>query len=131
MLVVDASALVDLILEKPPNERLRERLSAADELHSPQLLDIEVLSVVRRLCASGALTGDAGDSAVRLLCLLPISRYPHEPLRARVWVLRHTVTAYDAAYVALAELLGLPLVTSDGRLCRSHGHSAVIESYGR
>lgn len=131
MLVIDASAVVDLLLEQPVNDRLRVRVAVADELHAPHLIDLEVLSVVRRLCAAGKLSGDAAGVALQHFGLLPISRYPHEPLRSRIWALRHELTVNDASYVALAEALQLPLITSDGRMARSHGHHATVESYDR
>ena len=131
MLVIDASAVVDLLLEQPVNDPLRARVEVADELHAPHLIDLEVLRVLRRLCAARKLSGDAAGVALRQFGLLPISRYPHEPLRSRIWALRHVLTVYDASYVALAEALQLPLITSDGRLVRSHGHHAAVESYDR
>ena len=131
MIVVDASAIVDVLLEQPPNEALTARLHSADELHAPHLLDVEVLSVLRRLCATGALSVDATCLALQNFDRFPITRYPHVPLRDRIWELRNTVSAYDGSYVALAEALDLPLATSDGRLTRSHGHGARIESYAR
>lgn len=131
MVVIDASAVVDLLLELPVNAALLARLDRADELHAPHLIDLEVLSVVRRLCASGTLSADAGGFALHRFGLLSISRYPHESLRPRIWELRHVLTVCDASYVALAETLALPLVTSDGRMARSHGHRAEIESFAR
>lgn len=131
MLVVDASAIVDLLLEQPANAVLVKRLTSAEELHAPHLLDVEVLSVIRRLCLNGSLSGDAATAAVHNFKLLPISRYPHEPFLDRVWHLRDVLTAYDAVYVALAETLGLTLVTSDTKLGRTHGHGATVESYAR
>lgn len=129
MIVVDASALVNVLIEQPPNAALISRLESSGELHAPHLLDIEILSVLRRLCASGLLADDLADIALRSFDRIPITRYPHTSLRERIWELRHSITAYDATYVALAEVLVLPLVTTDGRLARSHGHRAAIESY--
>lgn len=131
MVVIDASAVVDLLLELPVNQRLLHRLEDASELHAPHLIDLEVLSVLRRLVRSATLGPDAASMARRSLAELPIERYPHVLLRDRIWELRDNLTIYDAAYVALAEELELPLVTSDGRLARSVGHHAVVESYIR
>ena len=131
MLVVDASAIVDLVLEQPTNAALAARMATSEELHAPHLLDVEVLSVVRRLCKNGSLSTDAGTAAIHNFKHLPISRYPHEPFLDRIWELRESLTAYDAVYVALAEALDLTLVTSDAKLGRAHGHRATIESYAR
>ncbi|HSH61454.1 MAG TPA: type II toxin-antitoxin system VapC family toxin [Acidimicrobiales bacterium] len=131
MIVVDASALVDLFLEFPLNQALLDRLERADELHAPHLIDVELLSVLRRLVAADKLSLEAASMARAQFEDLGIERYSHVPLRARIWGLRGSLTAYDAAYVALSEWLGLPLVTSDFRLARSSGHAATIESFAR
>lgn len=131
MVVIDASAVVDLLLELPINQPLLRRLEDVSELHAPHLIDLEVLSVLRRLVRSGTMGLDAAGMARRSLAELPIERYPHVLLRDRIWELRDNLTVYDAAYVALAEELELPLVTSDGRLARSVGHRAVVEAYAR
>ena len=131
MLVVDASAIVDLVLEQPTNAALAARMATSEELHAPRLLDVEVLTVVRRLSKNGSLSTDAGTAAVHNFKRLPISRYPHEPFLDRIWELRDVLTAYESVYVALAEALDLTLVTSDAKLGRAHGHRATIESYAR
>ncbi len=131
MIVADASALVDLLLEWPPNAALFTRLSTVTELHVPHLIDAEFLSVLRRLEGRGLLTLDQAELALRRFGQLPLLRYPHGPLSERVWELRHTVTAYDGQYVVLAEVLGLPLVTCDVKLANAHGHRATIESFAR
>jgi predicted nucleic acid-binding protein len=131
VIVVDTSAIVDVLLESPPSPKLLTRISAAGELHAPQLIDVEFLSVLRRLVNRGELTSDAADVARELFAALPIERYPHGGLADRAWALRHQITAYDAVYVALSEQLALPLVTADVRLANSSGHFAVIESYAR
>lgn len=131
MIVVDASALVDVFLELPLNQALRDRLERADELHAPHLIDLEMLSVLQRLVAAGHLSGEAASMARGQFDDLGIERYSHVGLRDRIWALRGNLTGYDAAYVALSEWLGLPLVTSDARLARSSGHAAAIESFAR
>jgi len=131
VIVVDTSALVDILLERPSNMALRWRIGGAAELHAPHLIDIEFLSVLRRLVYGQALSMDAAAVAREQFEDLAIERYPHEPLRDRIWQLRDSLTAYDAAFVALGETLELPLVTSDGRIGRSHGHHAQVESYAR
>lgn len=131
MIVVDTSAVVDLLLESPANTTLVERLGSVAEMHAPHLIDVEFLSVLRRLVGRDMLTAARAAVARRRFSQLPLHRYPHHPLGDRVWALRSTITAYDGQFIALAELLRLPLVTSDARLARSSGHSAVIESFAR
>ena len=131
MVVVDASAVVDLLIELPVNETLRERIEEAGELHAPHLLDVEVLSVLRRLVAGGELSVAAAGVARGQFRDLAIERYPHMALSERMWALRESLTTYDATYVALSEGLDLPLITSDRRLARSSGRGATIESFAR
>ena len=131
MIVVDTSALVDLLLEAPPNALLIGRFRNVTEMHVPHLIDVEFLSVLRRLEGRGALTVDQVDLSLRKLGQLPLHRYPHAPLSNRVWQLRHSLTAYDGQYIALAEMLGLPLVTCDIKMSNAHGHQAAIESFAR
>lgn len=131
MIVVDTSALVDLLIERPFNMALRQRISEAAELHAPHLIDVEFLSVLRRLVRGQVLSIDAAASTLEQFEDLAIQRYPHESLRNRIWQLRDNMTAYDGAFVALSETLGLPLVTADGRIARSHSHQAQVESYAR
>jgi predicted nucleic acid-binding protein len=131
VIVVDTSAIVDLLLELPVNDELHARLVAAPQLHAPHLVDVEFLSVLRHLSRRGELSVDAAAMALENFDDLPIERYPLVMLGPRIWALRHTLTAYDAAYVALSEMLGLPLVTSDARLSRAGGHGAVIQLFQR
>ena len=126
MLIVDASAVLRALL--PGGEpALSDRLAAERELHAPHLLDLEVTSALRRLCRLGHLGEDRGRDAITDLMDLNLRRYPHEPLLPRIWELRKKLTAYDAAYVALAELLEAPLLTADRRLARASGARATIE----
>ena len=131
MIVVDTSALVDLLLETPPNASLVGRLGNVTEMYVPHLIDVEFLSVVRRLEGRGFLTVEQAELSLRKLGQLPLHRYPHGSLSNRVWQLRHSLTAYDGQYVALAEILGLPLITCDLKMSNAHGHQAVIESFAR
>lgn len=131
MIVVDTSVVVDLLLESPVNPALLARLGSVSEMHAPHLIDVEFLSVLRRLVGRGMLTPARAQVARNKFDLLTLHRYPHHPLADRVWTLRSSVTAYDGQYIALAEVLGLPLVTSDARLAGSNGHSAAIESFAR
>lgn len=131
MIVVDTSALVDLLVESPINVALVARLRTVAELHVPHLVDVEVLSVIRKLESRGAITGEQGELVLRKLDALPLHRYPHHALASRVWELRHALTADDGQFVALAETLGLPLVTCDRKLASAPGHRAIVESYTR
>jgi predicted nucleic acid-binding protein len=128
MIVIDASALVELLLTTPVGLAVAERVGDADEsLHVPHLADLEVLQVLRRFVHDGAI--DAGTAARALADLrdLDLQRHAHEPLLDRIWALRRNVTAYDATYVALAEALDTTLLTCDGRLARAPGVASRVE----
>lgn len=128
MIVVDASAVIEVLLNTPAGVRVANRLFADGEtLHAPHLLDLEVAQVLRRYALSAELDAARSAQALEDLAALPLSRYPHDVLLPRIWELRHNVTAYDAAYVALAEALAAPLVTRDAALAASRGHAARIE----
>lgn len=132
MIVLDASAALELLLRTPVGIEIEARVLAPEEsLHAPHLIDLEVLQVLRRYVLRENLAPDRAAEALNDLAGLPADRYPHEPFRERVWELRHNLTAYDAVYVALAEGLAAPLVTVDGPLARSSGHQARIEAFGR
>lgn len=128
MLVVDASAVLEALVARSKPPGLVERLAPGD-LHAPHLLDVEVLSGLRRLAASGELTDDRANDARGDFAALSIRRYPHRGLADRVWALRHNLSVYDVVYVALAEMLAVPLVTSDGRISDAPGHSALVEVF--
>lgn len=105
-----------------------ERLfNSGDTLAAPHLIDAETAQALRRYVRAGEIGDRRGREALADLADLPIRRYPHMFLLPRVWDLRHNLTAYDAVYVALAELLDAPLVTRDRRLARAAGHAAEIE----
>ena len=128
MIVVDASALLEVLLNTPAAPRVADRLFGSGEtLHAPHLIDLEVAQVLRRYAASGALTADRGAQALQDLADFPLVRYPHDLLLPRIWALRHNLTAYDAAYLALAEALEAPLVTRDAALAAARGHIASVE----
>ena len=128
MIVVDASALLEALLRTPAAKPVEERIFAPGQtLHAPHLLDVEVAQVVRRYAANGDIDGERGRLALADLADLPLRRYPHEFLLPRIWELRNNLTAYDAAYVALAEALDAPLLTRDRRLAGAAGHRALIE----
>ena len=130
MIVLDASAAVDWLLQTPAGRRIENRIYSRNEtLHTPHLLDLEVIQVLRRLARQGVVPVHRVDEAVRDLLDLRITRYPHFVLLPRVWQLRHNLSAYDAAYIVLAENLGATLVTRDGRLASTSGHAAPVELY--
>jgi len=110
VIVVDASALLEVLLNTSAGQRIADRFSAAGEtLHAPHLVDLEVAQVLRRYAASGEMEARRGLQALEDLVDLPLVRYPHDLLLSRIWDLRDNLTAYDAAYVALAEALAAPL----------------------
>jgi predicted nucleic acid-binding protein len=128
LIVVDASALLEILLHTPRAARLIERvLAAAERMHAPQLLDIEVAQVLRRLVQRKEITRARAEQALEDLENLVIERHAHQPLISRVWQLRDSLTAYDGSYVALAEALEAPLLTCDAKLAGAHGHRATIE----
>lgn len=130
MIVIDASAVVDYVLWIGAAERIAQRISRPGEaIHAPYLLDIEVAHALRRYALRGALSPARGAEAVSDLVELRVRRYPHLPLLPRIWDLRDNLSSFDAAYVALAEALDAPLVTSDAALARAPGHDARIEVF--
>jgi predicted nucleic acid-binding protein len=130
VIVLDASAALDWLLQTSAGQRIEQRIYAQHEsLHAPHLLDLEVAQVLRRLVREGAVSAQRADQAIEDLLDLRIARYPHSVLLPRIWQLRHNLSAYDAAYVVLAEKLGAPLLTRDGRLASASGHAAIIELF--
>lgn len=127
MIVVDASAALEVLLQTPAAPRIEARLFAPGEtLHAPHLLDLEVVHVLRRYEAARVIDAQRGQEAIDDLTAWPLTRYAHDLFLTRIWALRHNLTAYDAAYVALAETLQVTLVTRDTRLAASVGHGATI-----
>lgn len=128
MIVVDASALVEILLRMPASDQIAELIFDTGQiLHAPHLLDIEVAQVVRRFASRGDISSAAGYAALADLADLGIERHSHDPFLPRVWELRHNLSAYDAIYVALAESLSATLLTRDRRLAAAGGHRARIE----
>lgn len=122
MIVVDASAMLEVLLQTPAAARVSRRIFAPGEtLHAPHLLDVEIAQALRRYARSGVISSDRGAEALTDLADLPLNRYPHFVLLPRIWQLRHNVTAYDAAYLALAEALDAPLLTRDRALASAAG----------
>jgi predicted nucleic acid-binding protein len=130
VLVVDASALVVALSDDGPDGDLVRRRLRGESLAAPELVDLEVVSVLRKQLAIGALDGRRAGLALTDLAELPLRRAPHLPLLARCWELRDNFTVYDAAYVALAEVLDAPLVTADSRLGRAPGTTCQIDVLG-
>lgn len=127
MTVVDASAVVELLLRTPVGETCRERLfGPGEDLCAPHLLDVEVEQVLRRYSLQGEITPERCSEALADLADLPLTRYAHGPLLERAWDMRESVSMYDAVYLVLAEALEAPLVTCDARIARAHGHRAQV-----
>ena len=128
MIVVDASVILELLLQTPAAAAVEDRIFANGEtLHAPYLLDVEVAQVLRRYASRGEISEARGRRALELLASVPLRRYPHEPLLQRIWALRGNLTAYDAAYVALAEGLDATLLTRDDHLARAPAFRRVAE----
>ena len=128
MIVLDASALLELLLGTDQGQGVAARIAAPEEtLHAPHLLDLEVAQVLRRYCVSSRLKVGRAEQALADLRALDLQRYAHEPMLPRIWQLRDNLTAYDAAYVALAEVLSATLLTFDARLASAARHSVRIE----
>ena len=130
VIVVDASLLAVALGDDGTDGRhARERLSG-ETLVAPEVVDLEVVSVWRRHVAAKLMPARRAASAVADLADLPLRRSSHQPLLDRIWELRHVVTPYDAAYIALAEALGAVLLTADARLSRASGIRCGIEAVG-
>lgn len=120
--------MVEFLLQTDAAEVIGERLlHEGRRVHAPQLLDLEVLQALRRLVLARQVSADRAGAAVSRLAVCGVRRWPHRALRARVWELRENVTAYDAAYVALAERLGCKVLTRDARLARAPGLADRVE----
>lgn len=127
MLVVDASVLAPVVADEGDDgRRFRERLRG-EIVIGPDLLRLEVVSVLRRHADHGALTDEQADRAVEDLLAFPITVVPTAPLLSRAWELRHNVSAYVACYVALAEAVEHPLLTADRRLATAPGLRCAVE----
>ena len=129
MIVLDSSAAVSRLIGRPVNQALRTRLVEDDDLHAPHLIDVEVLHALRRLVRLGEISEDRADDARTDFSALTVTRYPHQGLADRMWELRHNLTAYDAAFVVLSEMLDAPLITADRRMAEAPGHYAQVEVF--
>jgi predicted nucleic acid-binding protein len=127
VIVVDASVVVTALADDGSDgDRARDRLRG-ERLVAPHLLDVEVISAWRRLAVAGDLDDRRAGLAIEDLRVLPLERVPHGPLIDRCWQLRHTLTVYDAAYVALAEITQALLLTADAKLAGAPGPRCEIE----
>ena len=131
VLVVDASVLAPALADDGPDGDLARARLRGQSLAAPELIDLETTSVIRRQSRDGALDLRRALLAVSDLVELPLRRAPHRPLVARCWELRENLTVYDAAYVALAEVLEIVLLTADKRLANSPGPRCEIEVLSR
>ncbi len=130
MIVLDASAAVEWMLQRPAGLRIESRIYSRNEtLHAPHLLDLEVMQTLRRLARQREIPDDRAEDAIRDFVDTRIKLYPHRLFLPRIWQMRHNFSAYDAAYVSLAEALGAPLITADARLAAASGHRARIELF--
>jgi predicted nucleic acid-binding protein len=128
VIVVDASALTEFLLQTPLGARVEARLFRDDEeFHAPHLLDVEVIQTLRRLVRTGEVLADRAEEAIADLLDIDLHRHAHVDLLGRAWELRSNLTSYDAMYVALAEAIAAPLVTCDGRLGVAPGHAAQVQ----
>ena len=128
MIVIDASAVAELLLQTDAGARVERRIfSADDEFHAPHLLDVEVVSALRRLVLARELSTERAEQAIEDYASLRIVRHQHLDFIHRAWQLRRNLSAYDAVYVALAESLNATLVTCDRPLGSAPGHSARVD----
>ena len=128
MIVLDASALVELLLGTPAGRAVAARIANPTlALHVPHLADVEIAQALCRYARDGELNAGDAANALEDLRSLDLHRHAHEPLLERVWALRNNFSAYDAVYLALAEVLDSVLVTCDGRLARAPGMARRVE----
>ena len=130
MLIVDASCLYEVLVGATRAETIRERLATDSDHGAPHLIDVEVLSVIRRDRQLGRLDPTAATQAVEGLADWPGERFGHRDLLERAWELRENVRSWDAMYVGLAEALGATLITTDARLGSVRGLNCRVEVFG-
>ena len=130
MIVLDASAVVDWLLQTPEGRHINHRIIGRREtLHTVHLLDVEFAHVLRRLVREKTITAQRAEEALDDLGALRMTRYAPALLLKRIWQLRQNLSAYDASYVALAEELQVPLITRDRRIAAAPGHSESVEVF--
>lgn len=130
MIVLDASATIDWLLQTAVGREIEERIySRGESLHSPHLLDVEVAQVLRRLVREGSVSAPRADHAIQDLLDLRVTRYPHFVFLPRIWRLRDKFSVYDAAYVTVTEKLDATLITRDARLASASARLVSIELF--
>ena len=128
MIILDASAAVEWLMDSPVGQNISKRLSAAGrEFHAPHLLDLEVAQAFRRMVNKRFVSEHRAEQALENLADSRCVRHSHYLLLPRIWELRDNMSAYDAAYVALAEELGIVMITCDSRLASAPGHLARVD----
>ena len=128
LIVVDASAVIEWLLDSPAGIRVEERMFARDQvIYAPELLYVEVTHGLRRQVLARRLLPLRAEQAITDLLDLEVNHFPHALVLNRVWQLRDSLSTYDAMYVAIAETLEAPLLTCDARIASAHGHRAKIE----
>ena len=128
MIVIDASVVVEVLLQSPETQAIEQRIFGTGvDLHAPHLVEVEVAQVLRRFVHRRRIGAAAGRSMLDVLVDFPLTRHGHRELIARAWSLRENLTVYDSMYVALAEILDAPLLTRDRRLANAAGVRASIE----
>lgn len=128
MIVLDASAALKMVLRHEGSDALAARVVGSD-IHAPALIEVEVASGLRRLQRQRRIAEDRAIIGLEWFLDLGIEKHHGPELTRRIFALRHSLSAYDAAYVAVAELIEAPLLTADGRLSRAHGHRAKVELF--
>jgi predicted nucleic acid-binding protein len=126
MIVIDASAAIEFLVNGPKCAAVTEQIRAAQQLAAPHLLDAEVGQVLRRLTAAKLISKQCAIDVLEDLANLPLVRYPHVPLLQRAFELRHNVTFYDALYLALAEAINVPMLTCDQALANISKCTATV-----
>jgi predicted nucleic acid-binding protein len=127
VIVVDASLALDLFLVTPDAARLRGEIESSDRsMAAPEVFDLEIMQTLRRLVRAGDIDNSRVAAAIEIFRAAPVERFSHAPLTERIWALRNNLTAYDAAYFALAEMLGAPLWTRDKTFLSVPGHQAKV-----
>lgn len=128
MIVIDASALLEVLLETPAAARVKGWIGVPGEtVHAPHLIDVEVAQVVRRLVSLRLVDAERGRAALLDLASFPLHRHSHCPLLPEIWQFRDNMSAHDASYVALARVLDAPFLTRDKHLARAGRRYAAIQ----